>query len=129
MQDAVEAAAAALPMPSKSAASKAKTLLWGTGAWWGVAADAYLTDTELQGALSSRWSLLSYASALRELLDDPRLSGVAGLPQDAAAAQHHRRAVERIAGALEACSRASCSKERDELLEEDPDRELPVGEF
>lgn len=107
---------------SKPRYGKIPTLLWRTGVWPALFADAFVEDTQLEGAASSRWSLLAYASALRELLRDEALSCFAGLPGDDPASYRLRGHVSAIADALEACAVTSCSRERDEVLEEDPDR-------
>lgn len=100
--------------------SKIPTVLWRTGTWPALFADAFLTDSDFEGAMSSRWALRTYASALREMLNDAQLSAFAGLSAEHSALRAH---VAEIADGLDACAEASCSRERDEMLEEDEDRD------
>lgn len=106
---------------------KVPALLWRTGVWPALYADAYVENTQLEGAASSRWSLLAYSSALRELLQDDALSHFAGLSEGASLSSRLRRDVAAVADCLEACAATSCSRERDEMLEEDPDRDETQG--
>lgn len=119
--------AGSVAVQPKRKIGKVPALLWRTGVWPALYADAYVENTQLEGAMSSRWSLLAYASALQELLRDEALSSFVGLRDGAGVNSRLRSDIAALASSLEACAATSCSRERDEMLEEDPDRDESRG--